>query len=75
VSLTPELLSTYVRNAMMALKRGKGRERGARVSKEGGAIMGEPTAKAIVVYLHRTDARWAWVGVWAVEEAVEVLHH
>jgi len=37
--------------------------------------MGEPTAKAIMVYLHRTDTRWARVGVWAVEEAVEVLHH
>jgi len=31
--------------------------------------MGEPTAEAIVAYLHRTDAQWA------VEEALEVLHH
>lgn len=75
VSLTPELLSSCVRDALIALKRDKGRERGARASKEGGAMMGEPTAEAIVAYLHRTDSRWARVGVWAVEEALEVLHH
>ena len=74
VPLTPELLSTYVRDAVISLKRGRGKQRGGRASKEGGAGR-EPTAEAIVAYLHRTDARWARVGVWAVEEALEALHH
>ncbi|KAL4067022.1 hypothetical protein V8B97DRAFT_1874377 [Scleroderma yunnanense] len=72
VSLTPELLSPYVRDAVIALKRGKGRERGTGAG--GSASRAEPTPEAIVAYLHRTDARWARVGMWAVEEALEIFH-
>ncbi|KAI6019902.1 hypothetical protein F5J12DRAFT_814028 [Pisolithus orientalis] len=63
VSLTPELLSTYVEEAATALKRGKGRGGGRR----------EPTPEEVAAYLRRTDARWARVGAWAVKEALEAL--
>ncbi|KAI6029666.1 hypothetical protein BKA83DRAFT_315105 [Pisolithus microcarpus] len=67
VSLTPELLSAYVKEAAAALKhrkaKGGGREGGGR----------EPTSEEVAAYLHRTDARWARVGAWAVEEALETL--
>ncbi|KAI6044015.1 hypothetical protein EDC04DRAFT_502528 [Pisolithus marmoratus] len=68
VSLTPELLCTYVREAVAALKCGKARGRGGDDSGR------EPTPEEIAAYLRRTDARWARVGAWAVEEALETLH-
>lgn len=67
VSLTPELLSAYVKEAAAALKRRK-TKRGGR---EGGGR--EPRSEEVAAYLHRADARWARVGAWAVEEALETL--
>ncbi|KAI6116233.1 hypothetical protein F5141DRAFT_654393 [Pisolithus sp. B1] len=67
VSLTPELLSTYVRDAAAALKRRKARGG----ERESGGL--QPTSEEVAAYLHRTDARWARVGAWAVEEVLEAL--
>jgi hypothetical protein len=61
VSLTPELLAGPVREAMRAKGvRGKGKS----------AKMG---AEEITAYLRRGDERWARVGAWAVEEAMEIV--
>lgn len=68
VPLTPQLLAGYVREAMSALRTGRGRG-GAGVGRKGT----EPTPEDVLAYLRRTDGRWARVGVWAVEEALAVL--
>ena len=65
VPLTARLLAGYVREAVGALRRGRG-------GRAGGGVK-EPTPEDILAYLRRTDGRWARVGVWAVEEALEVL--
>ena len=65
VPLTARLLAGYVKEAVGALRRG----RGGRAS---GGVK-EPTPEDILAYLRRTDGRWARVGVWAVEEALGVL--
>ena len=67
IPLTPRLLADRVKEALGALRRGRGREAGA------GGRGTEPTPEDIVKYLQRTDGRWERVGVWAVEEALAVL--
>ncbi|KIK79323.1 hypothetical protein PAXRUDRAFT_161560 [Paxillus rubicundulus Ve08.2h10] len=66
VPLTPRLLAGYVRVAVAAMIKLKLKARGA-----GGRT---PTGIHIAAYLRRTDARWAKLGAWAVEEALEVLN-
>ncbi|KIJ61835.1 hypothetical protein HYDPIDRAFT_42336 [Hydnomerulius pinastri MD-312] len=83
VPLTPCFLAGYVRGAVEALSRARGRgtasvRGGGTAGVQGGTAsargVGTPTPEDITAYLRRVDARWARVGVWAVEEALEVLN-
>ncbi|KAG6332009.1 hypothetical protein ID866_7082 [Astraeus odoratus] len=75
VPLTPELLSVHVKDAIIALKRkrqGRGTSNGRR---EDSSMSDDLKPEDITAYLRRTDGRWENIGVWAVEEALEVLHN
>ncbi|KAF9226007.1 hypothetical protein BS17DRAFT_730241 [Gyrodon lividus] len=88
VTLTPRFLARYVREAVAAME--KARCAGGRVARGNATSSGSndvrsntdanasalpgPTPEDIVAYLRRTDTRWARVGAWAVEEALEVLN-
>jgi hypothetical protein len=86
VPLTAQLLAGHVKEAVGALRRGRGGRDAAGVKGRGGGTGApsaggprggrtetEPTPEDILAYLRRSDGRWARVGVWAVEEALAVL--
>lgn len=60
VPLNPRLLARYVREALGVLRRGRHRKDGSE-------------AEVVLACMQRMDGRWARVGLWAVEEALEVL--
>ncbi|KAF8842451.1 hypothetical protein BDN67DRAFT_965786 [Paxillus ammoniavirescens] len=89
VPLTPRFLAGYVQVAVAAMVKGNARGAGGRVARGNAARSGSglrlnadadsssypsATPEDIAAYLRRTDARWARLGAWAVEEALEVLN-
>ncbi|KAH7887028.1 hypothetical protein F5I97DRAFT_1095264 [Phlebopus sp. FC_14] len=87
VPLTPAVLAPYVKEAIGRMRTAESRRR-SRGSKRGRGNNGSCTAQGsrsagsalnispteITMYLRDSDARWARVGVWAVEEALHVLN-
>ncbi|KAF9239844.1 hypothetical protein BU15DRAFT_74379 [Melanogaster broomeanus] len=81
VPLTPRFLAGYVREALEALRKARCTSRRVTQGTAASAFRNpdvdppsNPTPEDIAGYLRKTDARWARVGAWAVEEALEVLN-
>ena len=65
VPLNPQFLAGYVRKALDVLRRGH--------AAAGGGGTKSVTREEVLGHMQRMDSRWARVGVWAVDEALEVL--
>ncbi|KIJ08014.1 hypothetical protein PAXINDRAFT_102715 [Paxillus involutus ATCC 200175] len=83
VPLTPRFLAGYVQVAVAAMVKGNTRGAGRRNVAGSGVRLNanadsssypSATPEDIAAYLRRTDTRWARLGAWAVEEALEVLN-
>jgi hypothetical protein len=74
VSLTPALLAVYVEKAIGTLmaRSAEAPRRGLRSIRPPAPAPG-PMKEDVLMFLRRADERWARVGEWAVDEALEVL--